>query len=395
MASKVSLKHYLFTGRGEKGNLPLYFRITYDRKKAELHSGYTCTVKEWNEANQCTKSNNSVNQELSKQKSKIYELLIDLQNHGKPISAAVLKNFYLGKNKVQISILGYLRAYIKELQVRNEIKPISLNKYTQSLNTLLAFILSKYSRTELSIEDVNFDFINSYDLFLKQEYKLHRNTINKYHSRLRTILIRANNEGLINKQPYSNFKLITSKSERSFLSQEDLNKIINLDLSQNLSLDRVRDLFVFSSYTGLRFQDAQNLTTENLTSLENKPLLKYTQKKTEGIVNIPLLPIAKKIIEKYKQADERLVLQMLLPKISNQKLNSYLKVISDLAGINQKITHHMARHTFATTICLNNSMPIEDLSKLLGHSSIKTTQIYGRITQYRLLESMEKIKRKI
>jgi integrase/recombinase XerD len=395
MINKVTLKHYLFKGRGSTGPLPIYFRITYARKKAELHSSYTCTMKDWNESDQLTKSSNTINQELLKQRAKIYDLIIELEKEKKPVSASILKDLSTGKSKIQVSLVENLSKFIKELELRNEIKTISINKYKQSRNTIKAFVRSKYNVDDILIDKVNYDFINSYDLFLKQEYSLHKNTINKYHSRLRTVLLRAHSEGIIHSQPYSNFKLTTVKSDRLFLSQDDLNKIIQLDLSANKSLEKVKDIFIFSCYTGLRFNDAQVLTTANLTSFKNKPFLKFVQEKTRRIVDIPLLPSAKMIIEKYKNEPERKVLNLLLPKISNQKLNSYLKVIRDLTGISGTLTHHMARHTFATTICLNNHMPIEDLSKLLGHSSLKTTSIYGRITQQRLSESINKVAKKL
>jgi len=232
-------------------------------------------------------------------------------------------------------------------------------------------------------------------LYLKKSLNLHKNTINKYHSRLRTILLRALAEGIISKQPYANFKLISEKTNRDFLSQEDLARVTNLDLSHNKSLDKVKDIFVFSCYTGLRFQDAQNLTVHNLTIYNKKAFLRFAQEKTGRTIDIPILPVAKKILDKYKEEPERKILNKLLPKISNQKVNSYLKVISDLAELNKSLTHHMARHTFATTICLNNGMPMEDVSKLLGHSSIKTTAIYGRITQERLQKSMERVNKKL
>ncbi len=395
MAVKVSLKHYLFTGRSATGALPIFLRITYNRKKAELHAGYTSTAKDWNKPDQVTKSNLSINQELAKQKAKVYDLVIELQKNNKQISAAILKDLFTGKNKTQTSLLEYLNSYIEETAIRNQIKAISLNKYKQSANTLKEFIRSKYGLDDFPIELVTFEFINGYDLFLKQQYNLHKNTINKYHSRLRTLLLRGLAEGILHKQPYANFKLVTVKSDREFLSQEDLTKIIQLDLSHNPSLDKVKDLFIFSCYTGLRFQDAQNLVLENLTTFKAKPFLRYVQEKTGRAVDIPILPVVKKIIEKYKHSPERKVFNKLLPKISNQKVNSYLKIIGELTGINQALTHHMARHTFATTICLNNNMPMEDVSKLLGHSSLKTTQIYGRITQQRLMSSMEKVGKSI
>ncbi|NCT94302.1 MAG: site-specific integrase [Chitinophagaceae bacterium] len=391
MAAKVSLKYYLLSTRTTKGELPIYLRITLDRKKAELHTGYVSTTKDWNQEEQLTKSNHLVNQELVKRKAKVYELIIDLEKKNKPVSAAILKELLTGKQKVNIGLLAYFQQHIEEIKIRNEIKKISLNKYHQSFKSLNEFLAKMYKSQDIYIDQVDYSFINAYDLFLKEEYDLHKNTINKYHSRLRTILLKALAEGHIFKQPYANFKLNTVKTDREFLSQEEIDLLLKLDLSHNQSLDKVKDLFLFSVYTGLRFQDAQDLTMNNLSAYKNKPSIKFIQQKTSRAIEIPLLPQAKKIIDKYKGSPERKVLNKLLPKISNQKVNSYLKVIGDLAGIKRSITHHVARHTFATTICLNNNMPLEDVSMLLGHSSIKTTQIYGKITQQRIFDSIQKI----
>jgi integrase/recombinase XerD len=395
MSGQASIKFYLFEGSKKKGVFPIYMRITYARKKAEHHTGYTCTKKEWNEANQNTRNNSHVNSKLSDKKAAIYNFVSDLEKEKKPISAALLKDLLTGKAQVKVNVLDYLDNHIKEITVRAQIKTISLNKYKQSQNTLKSFIPEKYGRPDLLMDQVNYEFINGYDLYLKKTLNLHKNTINKYHSRLRTLLLKALAEGIISKQPYANFKLVTQKTDREFLNQDDLLKIVTKDLSHNKSLDKVRDLFVFSCYTGLRFQDAQNLTIDNLTTYNKKAFLRFAQEKTGRAIDIPLLAAAKKILDKYKNEPERKILNKLLPKISNQKVNSYLKIIGDQAEINRTITHHMARHTFATTICLNNGMPMEDVSKLLGHSSLKTTAIYGRITQERLQKSMDKINKKI
>lgn len=395
MAAKVSIKFYLLTTRATKGELPIYLRITMDRKKAELHSGYTCTPKEWLEEEQLTKSNNTINNELAKTRSKIYELIIDLEKRNKSVSASIIKELLSGKEKIEIGLIAYFKRHIDEIRIKNEIKDVSINKYTQSLNTLIAFIQKKYKKQEFNIEQVDYEFINTYDLFLREVHSLHKNTINKYHSRLRTILLKALAEGHLFKQPYANFKLNSVKTDREFLSQDELNKLINVDLSHNKSLDKVKDIFIFSVYTGLRFQDAQSLTTDNLGKYKNKEFIKFIQQKTSRAIEIPLLPAAIKIIEKYSKTPEREVLNKLLPEISNQKVNSYLKIIADQSGLNRTISHHIARHTFATTICLNNNMALEDVSMLLGHSSLKTTQIYGKITQDRLHQSINSISKKL
>jgi hypothetical protein len=395
MNQKVSLKYYLLTTRTTIGKLPIYLRITANRQKSELYTGYTATLKEWSQEDQLIKNNPIVNQELSKMKSKVYELIIDLEKTKKPISTSILKSLLSGKQSIDISLIQYFTKHLSEIQIRNEIKNISIAKYKQSLNTLIAFIPYKYKVQDITLSQIDYDFVNSYDLYLREVHELHKNTINKYHSRLRTILLKALAEGHIIKQPYANFKLNSIKTDREYLSQKELNKIIELDLSHNPSLDKVKDIFIFSVYTGLRFEDAQSLTTESLTYYKEKQVIKFIQQKTNRSVIIILLEPVSLIVEKYTDSDERKVFNKILPKISNQKVNMYLKVIADLSGINRKITHHIARHTFATTICLENNMPLEDLSMLLGHSSIKTTQIYGKITQERLYQSIQSISKKI
>ena len=395
MGTYASIKFYLLNRDETAGLRPIYMRITYNRKKAELHTGFTTTLKDWDEANQNSRKNSTINKNLSERKAAVYTFLDELEKANKPATAALLKDLLTGKAKVKVSVLEYLDNHIKEITVRAQIKNISLNKYKQSHTTLKNYILEKYGKPDMLMDQVNYDFINGYDLYLKKTLNLHKNTINKYHSRLRTLLLKALAEGIIIKQPYANFKLVTEKTDREFLSQEDLSKIVTKDLSHNKSLDKVRDLFIFSCYTGLRFQDAQNLTTDNLTTYNKKAFIRFAQEKTGRAIDIPLLPAVKKILEKYKNEPERKILNKLLPKISNQKVNSYLKIIGDLAEVKKKVTHHVARHTFATTVCLNNGMPMEDVSKLLGHSSLKTTAIYGRITQDRLQKSMEKINKKL
>jgi site-specific recombinase XerD len=396
MRNKLSIKFYQLTPKDSKGKgiLPIYMRITLNRKKAELHTGFSDYSKNWNQFNQESKSE-SINLELLKKRTKAFELLIDLQNKSKPISASIIKELILGKQKIDIGLISYLNKYIEYLDIKKELKKISIDKYRQSAKSLFNFIENKYGLKDISLEQVDFTFIDNYDLYLNQHCQLQRNTINKYHTRLKTLIIKALNESYISKNPYNNYKLKSQKTQREFLPHEELENIIKLDLSHNSSLDRVRDIFLFSCFTGLRFQDSQDLKIDNLIINNKNQSIRFTQRKTNISSEIPLLNNAILIIQKYNDSVERKVLSKLLPKISNQKVNTYLKVIGELAGLNQALTHHIARHTFATTICLNNNMPIEILSKLLGHTSIKTTQIYGKITQEYLRKQIESINNKI
>lgn len=395
MKSNISLKFYLNTSKTNTGELPIYLRITYQRRKSELYTGFTSPIKKWDQLSGETKSDNIINRSLSELRSKAYELFTDRLRQNLPINASILKDLITGKDKAEIGLVSYFEKHIREITLKNEIELISINKYKQSLESLQSFISSKYNASDINITNIQFSFINDYDLFLKSVRNLHKNTINKYHSRLRTLLLKALNEGLIQKNPYANFKLINTKTQRQYLSDQEITQLLKLDLSHNQSLDKIRDVFLFSLYTGIRFQDAQDLSINNLHKENKSHFIRFIQKKTGTHISIPVLKEVISIIEKYENMPERKVLKKLLPKISNQKINAYLKIIGELANINKPITHHIARHTFATTICLNNNVPLEDLSKLLGHSSIKTTQIYGRITEQRLEKSIQNIQNKL
>jgi site-specific recombinase XerD len=394
MKNNITLKFYLYSFAKSSGQLPIYLRITYQRKKAELTTGLTCTLTKWNVDTQQSKDS-VINLRLSEIRSKAYDLFLERLRHNQPISANLLKELLSGRQKPQIELISYFEKHIEEITLKAEIQKVSLNKYRQSLSSLREFILAKYQVTTFKLDEINYSFLNEYDLYLKSDKELHKNTINKYHSRLRTILFKALNEGYITKQPYSNFKLVNQKTERGYLTDQEITQLLKIDLTTNKSLEKVRDIFLFSIYTGIRFKDAQNLSLNNLFKEKKAQVIRFTQLKTNSTISIPLVNQAIQIIDKYKDLPERKVLKMLLPKISNQKINSYLKVIGDMANIQKNITHHMARHTFATTICLNNNMPMEDLSKLLGHSSIKTTSIYGKITENRLKSSINKLQKNI
>jgi integrase len=196
-------------------------------------------------------------------------------------------------------------------------------------------------------------------------------------------MIQANKEGFIKKQPYVDFKIRKVKTDIKYLTKEELSRLENLNLKGYLQ--KSLDVFLFSVYTGLRFLDAQHLTINNIDydNLEPK-FIHINQQKTGDLVVIPILKPTQNILEKYKFSDDRVKLGKLIPKISNVKLNLYLKVIGDLAEISLKLTHHVARHTCATTVLLENNVPIEQVSKWLGHSDISSTQVYGKITKSRL-----------
>ena len=183
--------------------------------------------------------------------------------------------------------------------------------------------------------------------------------------------------------------------ERGYLTREELSFIEDKVFAIS-RLEWVRDLFVFSCYTGLAYTDLMQLRPSNLIiGIDGKYWIKTLRQKTDIPVNVPLLPKAMELLKKYQQHPKAVVKGTLFPVISNQKLNSYLKEIADLVGINKDLTFHLARHTFATTVTLSNGVPIETVSKMLGHTKITTTQIYAKVIEKKVGEDMQLLENKL
>ena len=224
--------------------------------------------------------------------------------------------------------------------------------------------------------------------------KCNENTTAKFLQRFRTIILLAKNNGWIHIDPFVNFKIKFKKTDRGYLTQEEVDIIMNKQFASE-RLERVRDIFIFSCYTGLAYIDVKNLrTTDIRTSFDDGLWIMGKREKTGISYHVPLLEIPKQLIAKYsgKLPDDKV-----LPVMTNQKMNEYLKEIGTVCGINKDLTFHMARHTFAT-LTLTQGVPIESVSKMLGHTNIKTTQIYARITDVKVSNDMalfaEKLERK-
>ncbi len=193
----------------------------------------------------------------------------------------------------------------------------------------------------------------------------------------------------LEKDPFRNFKLRYNRNERDYLTERELDLIEGTSF-MTIGLNRVKDVFLFSCYTGLSYTDLKELSTRQLLKdIKGNPWIHTKRAKTNESVKIPLLPKAREILEKYADEKKKEIDGKLLPVYSNQKTNKYLKYIAKSCGIHKNITFHVARHTFATTVTLSNGVPIETVSKLLGHTKLSTTQIYARVLQKKVGEDME------
>lgn len=400
MIHSLSVRFYPNELKAKGGRIPIYIRITLNRKKSEIATFYSVESKDWDDTKQRTKKNAKINDFLASMESRIYEIATRLDKEKKSVNAHIIKRILTNKDILDTSLVDFYDKFIQDKARAGEVVKETVLRYQYTLNYLKQFIVESRLGVIL-FENINFKFLNEFDLFLIQQKvdygrsTMGRNTVNKHHSCLRTVLIRAVKEGYILKNPYVDFKLRNTPSNRSFLNNEELNQLATHDLGGNQSLQKVRDIFIFSVYTGLRFEDAQQLTMDRIIMENGNITLQIKQAKTGEALLIPVFAPAMDIIKKYEHSGERKILNRVLPKITNQKLNSYLKIIADITGINKTLTHHVARHTCATTILLSNDAPIEAVSRWLGHTSIKTTQIYAKITNRYLQQVADGIKSKI
>ncbi len=258
-------------------------------------------------------------------------------------------------------------------------------KYAVTFKRVSDFIKKKYSLSDIPLTAINHMFISDFETYLMVDCKCNSNTTAKFTQFLKRIISIARNNGWIFHDPFANYRPQLTKVDRGYLTEEELKAIATKEITLP-RLEQVRDIFIFSCYTGLAYIDVFNLKENNIrTSFDGNLWIMTKRQKTNVNSNIPLLEVPKMILEKYKG---KLPEGKILPVLSNQKMNAYLKEIGDLCGINKQLTFHLARHTFATTITLAKGVPIETVSKMLGHTSLKTTQIYARITDNKISQDM-------
>jgi integrase/recombinase XerD len=313
----------------------------------------------------------------------------------------MLKDIITGRLNISTFLCEYFDSQIKLMERNPEMKDGTISRYRDTLGHLRKYLDLEKKSIEILITQTDLKFIKSFELYLlnyfdpQRKKNLERNTVNKHLTRLKTILLKANAEGLIKENPFKSLRLKNNPAKRDFLTEDELERLTNLNLEYNPTLERVKDIFLWSVYTGLRFTDAQAVSAKEIVKDKKGGMtLTLRQGKTGEIVAIPLFKPAQKILDKYDNA-ERKITGKVLPQISNQKANFYLRHIATLVNINKPLSTHIARHTCATTILLSNKAPMEIVSKWLGHTNVKTTQIYAKITNDYLAQIANDIEKKL
>lgn len=401
MKTNFSLLFYLKKPKNYvNGPVPIYLRITVHGKRAETTAARSVEPENWNSKAGRVKGTKEaarmLNSYLDSLQSMVNTAHQQLTQDKVMITAQRLKNKLTGKAEVTRMLLDQFREHNRKVAalVGADYAAGTLERYRTSLKHTQEFIKWKYNIDDIDIRDIDHDFIVNYDFYLRSVRKCANNTAIKYLKNFKKVVRICIASGWLSADPFINYKAKIKIVDRAFLSQEEIEKIAAkyLDIER---LEQIRDIFLFSCFTGLAYADVQKLKpTEIVTGPDGQQWLNTKRQKTDVPTRVPLLPSAIAILNRYKDHPVCENRGKVLPVCTNEKMNAYLKEIANLCGINKRLTFHTARHTFATTVTLANGVPIESVSKMLGHTNIKTTQHYAKILDLKVGNDMAMIKEK-
>jgi site-specific recombinase XerD len=401
MNTKLSVLFFVKrTKTNVDGLLPIFIRVTVNGARIEFSTKRFTTSEKWSvEGNRMkgtsaeTKATNSF---LDTLKAKVYDYQQQLIREDEVVNAENMRNKILGVEKRSHMLIGIFQQHnevIKAL-VGREFATATYTRYETSLKHTIAFLKWKYKVSDIDIRKIDHEFVTSYEFYLKSVHKCNQNTTAKYIKNFGKIVRICLANGWIERDPFINYKCKIVEVERAFLSQDEIETMFNKVLATD-RLNQVKDIFLFSCFTGLAYVDVKKLSRKNIGfGVDGERWIFINRTKTDTRSNIPLLPIASAILEKYEDHPQVVNQDKLLPILSNQKMNSYLKEIADVCEINKELTFHIARHTFATTVTLSNGVPIESVSKMLGHKNLKTTQHYAKILDLKVSDDMKVLREK-
>lgn len=399
--NNYSLLFYTKKSKNKSEFSTIYLRITIKGRRSEISTKQTVLTSLWCSESGKLKGNSqqakAINLLLDNYKLKVFSSYNELIFANKEVTAETLKNKFLGIDEKAITLVEVFKEHNKMVfsLIGKSYSFGTWKRYETSLNHTIEFMKWKYNVSDMEVKNIKPEFISYYDLWFRTIRNCCNNTSVKYLKNFRKIIKLCIDNEWINKDPFINYKTKLQPVDKNFLSEEQLESIIDKEFkSERLSF--VRDVFIFSCFTGLAYVDIKNLKYDDIsTNISGTRFIKIKRTKTKVDASIPLLPIAENILTKYKDNPKCLNQNLVLPILSNQKMNEYLKEISNLCDIEFDLTFHAARHTFATTVTLNNGVPIETVSKMLGHSTIRMTQHYAKILDSKVSNDMNILKEKL
>ena len=394
MKEKLKISFYLRANYFNKlGESPINIRVFLNGEKRYFGStGFFINKEMWdNDADRVigrTPTARTINMGLNEIELKILDIARSREGDS-GFNVEKLYSIYAGKVKTISNFIEFYEDFISgvEQQIGHGKSAATVQKYKATKKHFLNFLKIKYGWTSVSAFDMTPAFISDFDICLRTTGGMQGNSATKTLKSLKTVTIQAQKVGFLDHDPFINLRFHLKPVDRGFLTEEEIEVLMSKRFSVK-RLEHVRDIFVFSCFTGLAYIDVSNLTDENIVTIGGTDWIMTKRQKTSITENVPILDVAREIINKYHSSADRN--GRLLPILSNQKMNAYLKEIADLCGIKKRLSYHMARHTYATLL-LSKGVPMETVSKLLGHTNIKTTQIYARITNKKIEQDVMRV----
>lgn len=382
----------------KNGEAPICLRLTLNKQIAEIRIKRSILVNRWSPAKGCALGKDRVAKELNSYleaiRLKIHqihrELVLDMSA---PVTANAIMNRYCGNDvKMLLEVFedhnDKCRALIGKEYVEGTVR-----KFDTTLLYLKQFLKQRYRKDDIPLPEINQEFVRDFEFFLKTEKSCQNNSALKHIKNFRKVIRIAIGNDWIKRDPFFGLRFKAEEVKVDFLSNDELKRIRQKKITIP-RLERIRDIFVFCCFTGLAFVDVSQLTAEDLIEdAQGNMWIRKMRQKTKEMCNIPLLSVAKDILEKYKDFASTNAKGLLLPVSSNQKTNAYLKEIADICGIKKKLTTHVARHTAATVVFLANKVSMENVAKILGHANLNMTRHYAKVLDQSILNDMENVER--
>lgn len=401
---KLKVNFHLKQKNAEQRQLPLYIRIYVDGKKTEVATHHMLDKKDWdrkrNRVRSAAKNSQLLNNYLDLAQNRIQQFFLEYTARGLPVTPTDLKDKFLGKKaaaerKTLLEAFDYHNKKMDEKVKVGLITKKTHSRYGITKNKVEAFIKAHYKTNDIALDEVKLSFVTNFEHYLFTKDLLQTNTAYKYIKNLKRVINMCVEVDWLPANPFNAFKCSYVNPERQVLTSEEIKTLLKKDIKMP-RLAMIRDVFVFCCYTGFAYSDVYKFEHDALDrGIDGEYWLTTFRQKTGIRESVPLLPVALEIVQRYQKDKYCIKHNKLLPVISNQRYNSYLKELATICGIDKELTSHIARHTFATTVTLSNGVPIETVSKMLGHTKISTTQIYAKVLDNKVSSDMKDLREKL
>ncbi len=399
----LSILFWLWKKRADStGKAPIYVRLSINKTRIQFALGHKVIPTLFNTQSGLVKGNSddakTINNHLILVKGKLQQHFNSLITQHEVVTPEMVRNAYLGKKEVQKTLVYAFKWHNDQFEQKVKAgnrAPASLEKFKTTLDKITAFLKAEFNLSDIPLPNIKHSFAEDFEHYLTITEKLQNNSAMKHIRNTKKVLWMCVQKDWLSKNPIQEFRCSYHSPDRERLMKDELDRLISKEMPLK-RLEEVRDTYVAMCFTGYAYKDASILSKDHIhIMIDGQRWFMKNRIKTECKENVPIFPIVEEIIERYKDHPFCVRNNKVFPINSNQKFNAYLKEIAAICQINKNLTTHTARHTFATTVTLSNGVPIETVSALLGHNSIRTTQIYAKIVAQKVSDDMGMLKQKL